>query len=99
MIMIDNISQVAELLVVACAGIVLGCLYYGGLWLTVNRILHWRQPALGILGSLLLRLTLVAIGLYLLADGDWRRYMAALPGLLLARWWWIRRIKLKEVAR
>ena len=96
--MTNNVFLIAELLTVTCAGFALGCIYYGGLWLTVNRVVHWRQPALGMLASLLLRLAVIAIGLYLLADGDWRRYAAALPGLLIARWWWIRRIKHKEIA-
>ena len=99
MTMINNAPLIVELLGAACLGIVLGCIYYGGLWFTVCRIGHWRQPALGMLASLLIRLAVVAIGLYLLADDDWRRYAAALPGLLLARWWWVRRIKPQEIAR
>lgn len=97
--MTDDLTLIAELLTAASSGLALGCVYYGGLWLTVNRIVHWRQPAIGMMLSLLLRLALVAIGLYVLADGHWQRYAAALPGFLAARWWWIRHVRLKQVSR
>ncbi|AEF98943.1 ATP synthase subunit I [Methylomonas methanica] len=82
-----------ELLTAACAGIALGSLYFGGLWLSVRRAPHWQHPGLGMAASLFLRLALVGLGLYWLADGHWQRYAAALPGLLLARWWWVRHIQ------
>lgn len=97
--MTDNIAIVAELLLAASAGILLGCIYFGGLWLTIRRLTRWRQPGLTMMASLLVRLTLVAVGLYLLADGHWQRYVAAVPGLLIARWWWIGRISPKEAKR
>lgn len=84
----------AELLAAVCLGVALGSLYFGGLWLSVRRAPHWQHPGLGMAASLFLRLALVGLGLYWLADGHWQRYAAALPGLLLARWWWIRRIRI-----
>ncbi|MGY6277741.1 N-ATPase subunit AtpR [Methylomonas sp. MgM2] len=97
--MTNNAYLIAELLGAACAGFALGWIYYGGLWLTVRRVAHWRQPALGMLASIAIRLTLVATGLFILADGHWQRYLAALPGLLLARWWWTRRIQVNGLRR
>ena len=91
--MTNNLSAVAELLFAAGMGVVLGSLFFGGLWLTIRLTPRWRHPGLGMLASLFLRLALVGIGLYLLADGHWQRYAAALPGLLLSRWWWVRRIE------
>lgn len=88
-----NIPIVLELLLAACAGLALGAVYFGGLWLTVRRLPHWRQPALLMSISFLLRLVLLASGLYLMADGHWQRYAAAVPGLLIARWWGLRRIQ------
>lgn len=97
--MTDNASLITELLTAICAGIALGWVYYGGLWLTLRRVMHWRQPGFGLLFSLMLRLSLVAIGLYIVADGHWQRYIAAVPGLLTARWWWIRRIQVHEAGQ
>jgi F1F0 ATPase subunit 2 len=97
--MTDKAGVFAELLMAAGVGLVLGCLFFGGLWLTLSRIPYWRHPGLGMLASLLLRLALVGGGLYLLADGHWQRYAAALPGLLIARWWWVRRIEPRQIER
>lgn len=97
--MTDSATLITGLLFAACAGMALGWVYYGGLWFTLRRVMHWRQPAFGMLASLMLRLALVAIGLYMVADGHWQRYLAALPGLLTARWWWTRRIQTNEVER
>lgn len=97
--MTNNMALALECLIAAIAGIGLGCVFFGGLWLTVRRAPDRKYPGLVMLASLLLRLGLVGGGLYLLADGHWQRYAAALPGLLLARWWWIRRIEPKPVPR
>lgn len=86
-------ASVTELTIAAVAGAMLGSLYFGGLWLTVSHAQHWRNPGLGVAVSLFLRLAMVAMGLYLLGDGHWQRYAAAVPGLLLARWVWVRRIE------
>ncbi|MCQ8104949.1 hypothetical protein NP590_12610 [Methylomonas sp. SURF-2] len=90
--MTNNLAIAADWLMAASVGVLLGCVYFGGLWLTIRRLAHARQPGLHMLASLLLRLALLAWGLYLLTDGHWQRFAAALAGLLLARWWWIRRI-------
>lgn len=97
--MIDNVGLFAELLVAACVGLGLGSLFFGGLWLTVRQAQSWQYPGLGMLASLFLRLALVGAGLYLMADGHWQRYMAAVPGLLVARWWWVHRIAPRKIAR
>jgi F1F0 ATPase subunit 2 len=97
--MTDKAGVFAELLMASGVGLVLGSLFFGGLWLTLRRIPNWRHPGLGMLASLLLRLALVGSGLYLLADGHWQRYAAALPGLLIARWWWVRRIEPRKIER
>lgn len=94
-----DMGVIAGLLLVAGAGFGLGCVFFGGLWLTVRRVQRWQYPGLGMLMSLFLRLSLVGGGLYLLADGHWQRYVAAVPGLLVARWWWIARIEPKRVQR
>lgn len=97
--MIDSGYPYTELLITACLGVLLGSLYFGGLWLTVRRATRWRYAGLAMMASLLIRLALVGAGLYVLADGQWQRYVAALPGLMLARWWWVRRMAPQKVER
>ena len=74
------------------AGLGLGSLYFVGLWLTVRRVAQSRLGGLGMLASLLLRLALVALGLYLVAGYRWQDYLAALLGILAARMYWTRRL-------
>lgn len=95
--MAANMTFGAEWLLAAFAGVGLGCVFFGGLWLTIRQLPNWRYPGLYMLASLFLRLTLVGAGLYLMADGHWQRYAAAVPGLLAARWWWVRRIEPRQV--
>ena len=92
-----DVALIGEWLLASGAGFGLGCVFFGGLWLTVRQVQSWQYPGLGMLASLFLRLALVGGGLYLLADGHWQRYAAAVPGLLIARWWWVRRIEPKAV--
>lgn len=67
------------------AGVVLGTIFYGGLWWTVRRGVSARSPALWFTGSLLLRLGLVATGFYWVGAGHWPRLVTSLAGFILAR--------------
>jgi F1F0 ATPase subunit 2 len=55
----------ATLPIALLAGIGLGLLYFGGLWLTVNQLPLTRNPILLTLGSFLGRLSLTGAGFYL----------------------------------
>lgn len=70
----------------AIAGMALGAFFFGGLWWTVRHGLTTRHPALLFSGSLLLRVTVVVGGFYLVGGDDWRRLLVCLAGFLLARW-------------
>lgn len=72
-------------LVATLVGVALGVIFYGGLWWTVRRGVGSRQPALWFLGSMLLRLALVAAGLVLVSGGDWRRVLLCLLGVAIGR--------------
>jgi F1F0 ATPase subunit 2 len=72
-------------LAVTLAGVALGMIFYGGLWWTVRKGVDSRQPALWFLGSMLLRLALVAAGLALVGGGDWRRVLLCLIGVAIGR--------------
>jgi len=87
--MTDNLRLIPPLL----AGVLLGVLFFGGLWWTVRRGLSSRQPALWFLGSQLLRTTLVVAGFYAVAGSQWERLVACLAGFVTARlavMWWCR---------
>ena len=66
-------------------GLALGCFFFGGLWVTVNRGMKSARPALWFFGSLILR-TGVAIGGFLLVcRDDWARWLVCLLGFTIAR--------------
>ncbi|MBE0619727.1 MAG: ATP synthase subunit I [Burkholderiales bacterium] len=67
------------------AGLLLGAMFYGGLWWTVRRGVSSRRPALLFLGSVLLRMGLALAGLYFVAAGHWQRLLLCLLGFVLAR--------------
>ncbi len=78
-------SEVAALLLAWLAGGVLGGVFFGGLWWTVRQGLSAARPALWFFSSLLLRLSIVLAGFYLVARGHWQRLLVCLLGFVIAR--------------
>lgn len=67
------------------AGIALGALYFGGLWLTVQRLRIVRRPGTLLLVSFAVRSVLVLAGFYLVMGGQWERLVACVVGFIIAR--------------
>jgi F1F0 ATPase subunit 2 len=67
------------------AGFVLGTFFFAGLRWTVRRGILSNSPALWFLGSMLLRMSLVLTGFYLVGRGDWMRLATCLLGFIIAR--------------
>jgi len=78
-------NEVWTLLLVVLAGFALGMLFFGGLWWTVQKVLSSSRPTLWLLGSLVLRTTVVLAGLYVVARDDWQKLMFCLLGFIIAR--------------
>jgi len=66
-------------------GMVLGALFFAGLWLSVRKLSHAERPGVLMAFSYVARMTAVLGGLYLLTSGDWQKLAAALVGFVLAR--------------
>jgi len=66
-------------------GMFLGLIYFGGLWLTVQRMPNSRSPMLLTIGSFLIRAGLVLGVFFLVAQGQWLRVIVCLVGFLLMR--------------
>jgi F1F0 ATPase subunit 2 len=74
------------------AGAGLGLAYFGGLWLTVCRVVSRPKTAVLVpLGSVV-RLALLGGGLMLLSRNGCGSILAALGGLWLSRWFLIRHL-------
>ena len=67
------------------AGILLGAIFFGGLWWTVLKGVAAKNAALWFLGSLLLRMAIVLAGFYFVGRGDWQRLVTCLLGFIIAR--------------
>jgi F1F0 ATPase subunit 2 len=66
-------------------GMVLGAMFFGGLWWTVVRGVLSPRPALWFLGSKLLRTALALGGFYLVGGVRWDRWLLCLVGFVVAR--------------
>lgn len=67
------------------AGVLLGVMFYGGLWWTVKRALMSKREALWFSGSGLLRTVVVMAGFYFVARNDWKRLVVCLLGFIVSR--------------
>jgi F1F0 ATPase subunit 2 len=67
------------------AGLILGAIFFGGLWWTVNKGVSSQQPALWFIGSLLVRMSITLTGFYFICRGHWERLLICLLGFLAAR--------------
>ena len=67
------------------SGLVLGAIFFGGLWWTVRKSLSSQRPALWIFGSLILRTGVTMAGFYFVAGGHWERLLLCLFGFIMAR--------------
>ena len=67
------------------AGLLLGAIFFGGLWLTVRKSVSSQRPALWLLPSLLLRMSITLAGFYFVSDGHWQRWLLCLLGFIMAR--------------
>ena len=67
------------------AGMLLGAIFFGGLWWTVIRGVSSQYPALWFFGSLQLRMGIALTGFYFIGRDDWARWLLCLLGFILAR--------------
>ncbi len=78
-------AETTSLLPALATGVLLGVIFFGGLWWTIRKGLPSEHAALWFLGSLLLRTSVVLAGFYLVASDGWRTLLACLLGFIAAR--------------
>jgi F1F0 ATPase subunit 2 len=66
-------------------GMVLGGIFFGGLWLTIHHTLSSAALGLWLVGSFILRMAIAVAGFYVVFAGDWHRLIACLLGFVAAR--------------
>ncbi len=77
--------ETTSFFVASLAGILLGAIFFGGLWWTVRKGLTSQQAGLWFSGSLLLRTGITLAGFCFVSHGEWPKLLACLLGFLLAR--------------
>lgn len=75
------------------AGAGLGLFYYGGLWLTVQRLTTARRPGLVALVSFCARAAITLAAFYLVMGGRWERLAVCMIGFVALRMILVRRWK------
>lgn len=78
-------STVITVAVGLVAGVMLGLVFFGGLWWTTQRLAASSQPGILVSVSLLVRVAVLAAGLFLLAQVGNAALLAAVLGLLVTR--------------
>jgi F1F0 ATPase subunit 2 len=77
--------EVFPLMVASAAGIVLGVIFFGGLWLTVQKGIKSKHPELWFLGSLLLRNSICLSGFYWIGKDNPERLLICLVSFIATR--------------
>lgn len=83
-------NETLMLVVASVTGLVLGAIFFGGLWWSVRQGVSSKHPALWFLGSALVRMSLVLAGFYFIGRGNWERLVLCLLGFVIARFLVIR---------
>jgi F1F0 ATPase subunit 2 len=78
-------NEILSLVMALLAGLLLGAIFFGGLWWTVQKGLSSRRPELWFLGSLLLRTSTAVSGFYFISGGHWERLLVCLLGFVIVR--------------
>ena len=67
------------------AGMILGIIFFGGLWITVRRALKSNMPVLWFGGGFISRMTITLLGFYFVAQNSWQKFLVCLLGFIVAR--------------
>lgn len=91
-------NETLMLVVAGAVGLVLGAVFFGGLWWTVRKGVSSPRPALWFLGSMLLRMGIVLAGFYFVGGGRWQRLLVCLLGFVIARFlvMWLTRTRVEH---
>jgi len=89
-------NEALPLVLALLAGVLLGGIFFGGLWWTIRKLSSSKQPALWIFTSLLLRTSFTLTVFYFVARGHWERLLVCLIGFVVARLIVTRLTRLKD---
>ena len=85
-------EEVLNMIQAFIVGVIGGFLFFGGLYLTVNKIGTVKYPALLMILSLFIRLAGLTEGLFLIAEVGIKNLLASMAGILIVRLLLIRKL-------
>ena len=78
-------NEALRLILALLTGVLLGAIFFGGLWWTVQKGVSSKWSALCFFSSLLLRTSTVLAGFYFIARGHWESLLVCFVGFVVAR--------------
>lgn len=78
-------NEIVRLVLALPTGVLIGAIFFGGLWWTVKKGADSKRPALWFFGSLLARTSVALAGFYFMGRGNWERLLLCLLGFIIAR--------------
>lgn len=92
--MTEVMNELLSFVVSGILGVLLGLVFFWSLWSTVKRLDRSRHPALMLVVSFLLRISIVFVGFYFIVRyGGWSHVLIAVFGLILSRMFISQRLK------
>ena len=79
-------NEIVYIILAFIIGLLLGTIFFGGLWFTVKKLVTSKIPALLFLGSFILRVSVTLIGFYYISSGSWQRLLICVAGFIIARY-------------
>jgi F1F0 ATPase subunit 2 len=80
-----DMNEMVSLALAWAAGILLGTMFFGGLWWTVQEGVTSKRPGLLFYTSLSVRTALTLVGFYWVSRGPWVGIPVCLLGFVIAR--------------
>ncbi len=80
-----QMNEIIGLLPALLTGVLLGIIFFGGLWFTVRLGLRSKMTALIFTGSFIVRMAIILLGFYYIGASSWQKMLVCLGGFLIAR--------------
>ena len=79
-------NEIVYMILAFILGLLLGTIFFGGLWFTIRKLVASKIPALLFLGSFILRVGITLAGFYFISSGRWQRLLICMAGFITARY-------------
>lgn len=87
-----TLNDIEVMVICLAGGMGLGCLHFGGLWLTLQRFAGTRFYGEIFVFSFVFRSFVTLAGVYFLGRGEWMGMAACLGGILIMRRIWVAKL-------